>query len=547
MENEKKNLGQFFTAPLIADFMQKWVLQSSPKNLLDPAVGLGALVNSAASVSGLTVTACELDKELANRFAMAFAPAFTTESAPAFTTNFAPAISSDYSPDYVKVSSDVCISTYGRLNLITGDYLNTFFENKFDAIICNPPYKNFLSIDNRYELIERFEKLYGVRLKKYTNLCSYFLIKSMNELSDGGRLCYIVPYEFLNSGYGVVVKQWLLDSGALKAIIKFDSKLLLFDEAVTTSCILMLEKSPQPQAAVDFISVSSLDEIKSGCFGKSSSYKYEALDAKAKWSGYFPEKEHTIKENSRPNPGQIGSCLVRLSEFGKVYRGLATGGNDYFALDDDMIKALQLPSEVCVPCLVKSRHVNDIIISQKTFDSIRARGKKCFIFDGTRSKDQATLAYIKHGEELGVDKGFLTSHRKIWYSMERRGPAPILITAFNRESIKILRNELMIRALTSFHGLYLKDSDEDFINLLFCYLITPLASELLSLSRREYGNGLDKFEPGDLDNAYILDIRLLSSQDKRKVLDIYNEIRCSQSTESIETLDNLFRKYYTVD
>ena len=44
MNTKKKELGQFFTSPIIADFMSKLVYFDSAKTVLDPAVGEGVFL-----------------------------------------------------------------------------------------------------------------------------------------------------------------------------------------------------------------------------------------------------------------------------------------------------------------------------------------------------------------------------------------------------------------------------------------------------------------------------------------------------------------------
>ena len=78
---------------------------------------------------------------------------------------------------------------------------------------------------------------------------------------------------------------------------------------------------------------------------------------------------------------------------------------------------------------------------------------------------------------------------------------------------------------------------------MFCYLLTPLAQELLYLSRREYGNGLTKFEPDDLTNADIVDLRIIDKKDKKRILEIYAKIKEANAEIMVEKLDAIFRKY----
>lgn len=107
----------------------------------------------------------------------------------------------------------------------------------------------------------------------------------------------------------------------------------------------------------------------------------------------------------------------------------------------------------------------------------------------------------------------------------------------------MIRNEVGIKNLTTFHGLHLDNNSEDFANIMFCYLLTPVAQELLYQSRREYGDGLTKFEPNDLTKADMLDLRIIEKKDCAKILSIYREIREKNDFVRIDELDAIFRYY----
>lgn len=501
MKTKRKKLGQIYTGKEIAEFMtQLTILQDTAdgekKRFLDPAVGLGAFANLAGKNPGVLVTACEIDEGTAETYLQ----------------------QADYSPE-----------------LVRGDYLKATFEEKFDYIICNPPYNKFQEIENRKKLTEEFEKRYDVRLSGYSNQCIYFLIKSMNELKEGGRCCYIIPYEFLNTGYGKVVKEYLLQSRMLKSIIKFAHGWNLFDEAITTSCILLLEN--RRQEAVTFISVTEEAEWREKRFSACRQYAYEELDPKEKWSRLFLDSPG---ENKYRN-------LVKISTFCSVARGLATGNNEYFVMSQQQAEKLGLSKKALVPCIAKSRHVTDAVITKRTFQDLCKQGKKVYLFDGEKASSPADFAYIRYGEEIGVHKGYLNRHRTPWYRLERKEAAPILMTVFCREGVKVVRNEMGIKTLTTFHGLYLHDTSEEFANLVFCYFLTPLAQELLHRSRREYGIGLDKFEPGDIKNAMMLDLRIISEEDKKRIAEIYRKIRQKQGGNFVAEIETIFRKYVIIE
>lgn len=487
MTDNKKKLGQFFTDPQIADFMAKLVIDSNTTNVLDPAAGAGAFGEAVHKINdNIKLYSYEIDDKV------------------------------------IKELKEKCSFEY---ELKHEDYLYAGIDLKYDSIICNPPYYKFQEIKDRKELIEAFKKRYRIALSGYTNYCIYFLIKSLNELNNKGKCCYIIPYEFLNCRYGENVKKYFLEKKYLKTIYKFDNTLKLFDGATTTSCILYFEKEEHQQ--INFISITDVEELKTGKFKNIIIYNYKELDPKEKWINYYKSGNeiHHYKN------------LVRLSKIGKVKRGIATGNNKYFSLNKAKIKDLNLSKEVCIPCVTKSPDVKTLKFTKDDFDKLYNENKNVYIFDGTKAATQEDRNYIKYGEEMKYHESYLTSHRCPWYAVEEKDISPILISVFSRNKLKIIRNEAKVKNLTAFHSLFIIDKSLE--NLYFCYLITPIAQEILFLNKREYGEGLDKFEPNDLNNCYVFDVNIMSDHDKNEVLNIYDHL----DDTKIEQLNAIFTKY----
>ncbi|MBR6450432.1 MAG: N-6 DNA methylase [Fibrobacter sp.] len=501
----QKQFGQFFTDALIARLMVRWALKNNAKNFLDPAVGPGIFPQMANELNG------KIKKTVV-----------------------------EYEPSMIaKFKED---NKY-NVNLVCSDYLAFDPEIKFDAIVCNPPYNKFQAIPNRDSYRELFSKKYGVCLSGYTNLCIYFLVKSINELGEGGRCCYIIPYEFLNTGYGVVVKQYLLCKRMLRGILKFDSTTNLFSDVITTSCILFIENKKFDGCY--FINSSSIPDLEKFDFDEFSAKqpaffrKYENLDCNEKWIKYFENKKKNVESRN----------LIPLSLVGKVKRGIATGSNTFFSLNRTKIKEFRLSSETCVPCVSKSPDIKTLIFDKKEFEKLYSMDKKVFLFNGEDASTDYDRSYIKHGEQIEVNKGFLTSHRTPWYALENKPPAPIWVSVFNRGNIKVIRNEAGVKNLTTFHGLYTNGLNEQEINILFCYLLTSTANRILKQNKREYGDGLDKFEPNDLNNSKIIDVKNLAGEIKSRVLTCYNQLKNSHSDSRvvIQELDYIFRSVVGVN
>lgn len=491
---KKKELGQFYTPQVIAKFMSEWVLGKNSDNLLDPAVGLGAFLLESKKINpNLKITSFEIDNES------------------------------------VKKLKEICNFEF---ILNETDYLNYFSDKKYSSIICNPPYNKFQQIKNRKKYIKTFYNKFGIKLSGYSNIYVYFLIKCINELEEDGRCCFIVPYEFLNTEYGKVIKKYLLELKIIKHIIKFDNSLKLFDNVVTTSCVLCLEKTQNE--TIDFISLNRLEELKFP-FNKSitNALNIKNVKSEEKWSKYFVN-ESANKYNN----------LVKFSSIAVVKRGIATGNNDYFTLNETQRKEYKLSSDVCVPCITKAPYINRFVITNEYLRQLIKDDKTMYVFDGTKASTNFDFEYIKQGEILKVNESYLTSHRSPWFSLEKKEIAPLFISVFSKNKLKIVMNEAKIKNLTSFHGVYFnKNVENEFIEMFFCYLLTPIAQSILKLNKREYGEGLNKFEPNDLNEALVFDIKKLSAEDKAKIKDIYKHIKTSNSESCITELNNIFLKY----
>ena len=478
----RKKFAQFFTPEPIAKIMVDWVLEVADLNrVLEPAFGLGVFSRLLLSQKqDVSITAYDVDPEI---FGVA-------------KKNF---------------------DTYGSVNLHLEDYLFNDWDNRYDGILCNPPYFKFHDYENKKSLDEIKSRL-NISLSGFTNIYTLFLLKSIFQLKEAGRAAYIVPSEFLNSDYGKWVKQYLISSKVLRQIIVFDFNENVFDDALTTSTILLLEKS-HIRSKVQFSFIGGLAELLSYPQVQFSEYDLSELDSKVKWRGYYQNKN-----------SERFSDLIPFKYVAKVVRGIATGSNEYFTFNQSKAKYYNIENDFLLPCISKSKDVDAIFFTKAKFEELEDNDAKVYLFDALKDPANSSVSdYIALGVEQGVNHRYLTSKRTPWYSLENRPPSPIWVGVFNRYGLKFIRNEAGTRNLTTFHCIYrvsnlFYDVDTD---LLFAYLLTDVAKDIFSDNRREYGDGLKKFEPNDLNNAMMLDLSKLDEEEKTKILSLYKEYRIS--------------------
>lgn len=493
----RKRFAQFFTPEAIADFMARWVLGGRKKvDVLEPAFGLGAFSRSLFKQNPkVRVVGYEADATIYNYAA----------------------------ENVAQAGSDVL--------LYNEDYLRASWEDKYDGIICNPPYLKFHDYDNA-SLVPLVNEQLGIRLNGFTNLYTLFLLKSISQLRDGGRMAYIVPSEFLNSDYGVEVKRALLRSGVLRHVVVVDFTQCAFDDALTTACILLCHKDGS-LSEVRFSHVSDVDQLQAS-LADYSVWAADQLKPETKWKQYY--------EGARSADYRH---LVPFSTFAKVSRGIATGANDYFTFRESKKELYGIPERCLMRCVCHSTDVHGLFFTDDDFQRLSHSDKAVYLFNGRVDvEDEHVREYISLGEETGADKRYLTASRKPWYAIENRKPSPIWVSVFNRKGLRFVRNIAGVSNLTTFHCVY--DAGVVDIDVLFGYLVTNVAKEIFMDNSRQYGNGLVKFEPNDLNKGKAVDLRLLTEEEVQLVSAASQRLQCQGiEDEIILLLDSFFREKFT--
>ncbi len=491
----RQKFGQFFTPDAIAKLMCEWVLASGCDSIFDPAFGLGAFYNALRSFSPtIKYNAVEIDEKIISFFKS-------------------------------KITKDDSF-----FQLVKGNYLTCKNINA-DAIICNPPYQRFQNFKNRHSILKQLHEQFGFKINGYTNIASVFLLKSISELRPMGRLAYIMPSEFLNTGYGEVVKEQLLKDGLLKYLIKIDAEKEVFPDVTTTISILLLSKDNVP-SSVKFLSVNSISDLTMENVADTSSGKYmdlNKIDPCSKWMCHFDENHIPVKEK----------FMVPLSYYGLFSRGIATGANDFFALSNSDIQKLNLPDKHVKMCITKSAQIKRPVFDEEQLTLLVKADAPVYLLNAYGDLPHGVQAYIEYGQEMGFNRRYLTKCRNPWYRIETRKPAPILLGVFSRNGYKVVRNLTSAVSLTCFHGFCPNIFGIKYVDHLFVYLNSQTGRMILRKDQRHYGDALDKFEPNDLNRALVPSMEVFDSIDSYLLKSLINDIT---NKDLLYKIDDLFQR-----
>lgn len=507
----RRSLGQFFTPPFIARFMSQWIIGNKKDNLriLDPAAGFGVFEHSINElnnkVKNLNFDLWEIDEYISKKLRESL--------------------------DYSRIPAQV----------IADDFLRGTWHKKYDGIIANPPYYKHHHIKNKNRIYEEFCIKSFFKFSIQTNIYCWFLIKSINLLEENGRLAFIIPSEFLNSNYGVKVKEYLLKSGVIVDLINISFKENVFDGPITTSIIILGEKKPVKNSKINFYQVESVDDLRSLEHLRANHPKKQIdigeLNPEIKWRNYFNGSGNILKKDNH---------LVSFSTYGRFSRGIATGANNYFTLSEDEKNRYHLSTQCLKPCIVRSSYARDIAFRESDFDMLKMQGKKVYLFDGEASNEKSCKDYIHIGKGQGIDKRYLTSKRLPWYALEKRAVSKIWAGVLGRKGLKFVWNESGCINLTCFHAFYPSVIGENYLDILFVYLNTKFAKRLFDKEKREYGDGLSKFEPNDINKALAPDFGLLNNNDVVTLKKLQKELIAGESDriEIIRKTDALLQRVF---
>lgn len=453
--DERYELGQFFTSPMIAEFMAEAVLEVGPKTVLDPGVGGGILLRAVGG--GL------------RRFGL------------------------DVDPVAVELAST---SLGVGTELAVGDFLDSanwpLSRGSFDAVIANPPYIRHHNLSAEHKtLAQRYSAQFGVSVSSLSGSYVYFFFEALSRLNEGGRLVFITPTEFLDVRYGGAVKEALLGTCEINDIFVFEMSELAFDGILTTSAITVATKTAKPSRRFRLTEATANGGIKKG---RSVQLSADSAPTHRPWTPYLPSRAERIALLVEGRTAELGGYV-------RVRRGIATGDNSFFCLTSGEVDEWGIEPEYLVPVVVGAK---DLPTSGVLDESFRARriseGARAFLFFCHETKEglsgKNVLRYIEHGESLGVPERFNCRARSPWFGVEPVPPPDFFVTYMARERGRFVRNAVGARCMTSLLNVWAKPGVS--VDALQPILEDPVNAKLLREFGRTYGGGLGKIEPGDL-------------------------------------------------
>lgn len=194
----RKSLGQYFTPNSIKEALLNQ-LPKDIKNLkiLDPACGTGEFLLTAKKYfKNANLYGWDIDKNL------------------------------------VEISKKILPGA----NLKTADALFNGDSDKFDFVVGNPPYFEFITS-------EKIKKRFGNIINGRANIFSLFVYQGLNWLKDGGYLAYVIPPSMNNGAYFSKLRNFIVQNANIEYLRVLKNP-KLFSGALQSTMLLVLKKGP---------------------------------------------------------------------------------------------------------------------------------------------------------------------------------------------------------------------------------------------------------------------------------------------------------------
>ncbi|WP_395015783.1 Eco57I restriction-modification methylase domain-containing protein [Dongia sp.] len=346
--------------------------------------------------------------------------------------------------------------------------------------IGNPPYLRHHGIAPEWkDWYAATARRFGVAASRLAGLHLHFFLRTLALAKPGDLGCFVTAAEWLDVNYGAALRQLLASKLGLKLLQQLDPKALPFADAVTTGVVTGFEIGARPERVrVDCVSsVGKLMDLSSG-----EDVPRETLAATPRWSGI-----------ARPLRA-VPPGWIELGEICRVHRGQVTGGNAVWIAGPH---SAGLPPQYLIPAITKAHEL-------RAGETLRDPARLRRVIDLPRDLDavqsEAIEGFLAWARAQGADRSYIARHRKAWWAVELKAPAPILCTYMARRPPAFVRNLCGARHINIAHGLYPREAMRDeVLDALAAFLRENVAQS----SGRTYAGGLTKFEPKEMERIAV--------------------------------------------
>lgn len=366
------------------------------------------------------------------------------------------------------------------------DFFSLPPDASFSAVVGNPPYVRYqgFSGEQRRRALDA-ARAAGVRLSALCSSWAPFLVHATRFLRPGGSLGMVLPAELLTSNYAAPVRDFLLDSFPSLVVTMFDSR--VFPE-VQEEVVALVARG------FGMGSSHAIEVRQAGSVAEASHARVMEVEVRP-GERWLITWEAVRAEDALALPRAGATCT--LGDYAAVRLGAVSGANSFFALSPETARAWGLQADDLLPlCPPGSRHLRRLSLDGERLARLGRAGGRIWLFRPGEHPGPHARAYIRHGEELGLNETYKCRSRSPWWDVPGIARHDLFLTYMNGDGPNLCLNEAGACCLNSVHGVTLREGVPGEVSRLLPVAalssLTLLSAEMVG---RSYGGGMLKIEP----------------------------------------------------
>jgi hypothetical protein len=430
----------------------------------------------------------------------------------------------------------------GRAGITLGDYrsLRLAPAGGPTLFLGNPPYVRHHQIPAGWKSWLRSAAAgQGLAASGLAGLHVHFFLATALHAAPGDAGVLVTAAEWLDVNYGSLVRSLLLGPLGGESVHLLDPAVPAFADAAATTAITCFRPGRRPPG-LRLRRVARLADL--GELAGGTAVPAPVLRAASRWT---PLVGQTAQEGGTATRGGLGpgaagvaeangagrsagltgvsgrsagltgvygaggrgrppAGYVELGELCRVHRGQVTGANKVWVTAGN---PAGLPGRFLFPAVTRASELFGAGGTLATTARLRS------VIDlpadlGELAPAELALVtrFLAGAEAAGAAGSYIARHRKPWWRVRLRAPAPILATYMARRPPAFVRNLAGARHVNIAHGLYPR---EPLPPAALDGLAAYLRRSVTRGQGRTYAGGLTKFEPGEMERLPVPDPGLL--------------------------------------
>jgi adenine-specific DNA-methyltransferase len=404
----------------------------------------------------------------------------------------------------------------GRAGITLGDYrsLRLAPAGGPTLFLGNPPYVRHHQIPAGWKLwLRSAAASQGLAASGLAGLHVHFFLATALHAVPGDAGVLVTAAEWLDVNYGSLVRSLLLGPLGGQSVHLLDPAVPAFTDAAATTAITCFRPGSRPPS-LRLRRVARLADL--GQLAGGTAVPAPVLRASSRWTPLVGQAAAETgaadgaagaaawrvarsagaadRAAGTGGRGRLPAGQVELGELCRVHRGQVTGANKVWVTTGNPAR---LPGRFLFPAVTRA---SELFRAEGTLATAARLRSVIDLPADLAELAPAELAlvtrFLAEAEAAGAAASYIACHRKPWWRVRLRAPAPILATYMARQPPAFVRNVAGARHVNIAHGLYPR---EPLPPAALDELAAYLRRSVTRGQGRTYAGGLTKFEPGEME------------------------------------------------